>query len=243
MAKDEWQYEPAKDINQSLEESLRDFPREPVMWVYAIRSFAAGCLRLWLRLFHGFDVKGRENLPLEKSFVLIANHTSHWDALSLLSVLPLNKLHRAFPAAAADYFFTSLPRVAISAVFVNALPFQRRIKIQHSMELCRRLLSNPRNVLIIFPEGTRSGTGEINDFKPGIGCLLAGTEIPVIPCYIKGAYASWPRQKVLPRLKPLEVIIGKPRTFSEFNTEKASVHRIAEELRKAVLDLGEISHD
>jgi len=62
---------------------------------------------------------GRENLPAAESFVLVANHSSHLDALCLVSALPLRKLHRVFPAAAADYFFKSLPRIWIAAAVVN----------------------------------------------------------------------------------------------------------------------------
>ena len=53
------------------------------------------------------------------------------------------------------------------------------------------LLQNPGNVLILFPEGTRTTTGAPGRFKPGIGLLLAGTSIPVVPCFLEGAYAAW----------------------------------------------------
>ena len=73
--------------------------------------------------------------------------------------MPLRKLHRVFPAAAQDYFFVSVPQLAIAAVVVNALPFGRQKQIRQSLELCRELLANPGNVLILFPEGTRTVDG------------------------------------------------------------------------------------
>ena len=176
-----WSYQPASDLDQSLVERLRRFPREPDLAVYAARSLAALIIRSWLRLYHRFEVIGAEHLPREGSFMMVANHTSHLDTLCILSALPLRKLHRAFPAAAQDYFFVSMPRLAVAAVVVNALPFGRKGQIRNSLELCRHLLGNPGNVLILFPEGTRTRTGELGEFKPGIGLLAAGAEIPVVP--------------------------------------------------------------
>src|SRR5687767_7788390 len=174
-----WRYQPVLDLDQTLIERLRHFPREPDMLVYALRSAASLAIRAWLLGYHRFEIIGREHLPTEGSFVLVANHSSHLDALCLLSALPLKKLHRAFPAAAADYFFESLPRIWIAAVAINALPFARQVHVRQSLSLCENLLANPGNVLIIFPEGTRSVTGKVGKFKSGIGMLLAGSQVPV----------------------------------------------------------------
>ena len=112
-----WQYESAPDLDQSLVERLRHFPRQPDMLVYGLRSVAAVIIRAWLRCYHRLEIIGRDHLPAEGSFVMVANHSSHLDTLCLLAALPLAKLHRAFPAAAADYFFKactarSLPRLS-----------------------------------------------------------------------------------------------------------------------------------
>src|SRR5687767_11245401 len=106
---DAWQYETAEDLDQPLVERLRRFPRDPDMLVYGTRLAAALALRSWLRVYHRLQVVGRENLCRDRSFVLVANHASHLDALCILSALPLGMLHRVFPAAAKDYFFVGLP--------------------------------------------------------------------------------------------------------------------------------------
>lgn len=232
-----WSYEPASDLDQSLAERLRRFPREPDIAVYAVRSLAALTIRCWLRAYHRFDVRGPENLPKDGSFILVANHASHLDTLCILSALPLRKLHRAFPAAAQDYFFVSVPRLALAAVVVNALPFGRQGNSRNSLELCRRLLENSGNILILFPEGTRTRTGQIGEFKPGIGLLAAGTNIPVVPCHLAGAFEAWPKGKLFPRPRRLRLIVGKPRTYTHLPAGRESSVQISEDLRNAVVSL------
>jgi 1-acyl-sn-glycerol-3-phosphate acyltransferase len=234
-----WTYEPAPDLDQSFVERLKRFPREPDLTVYALRSAAALLLRGWLRLYHRLEITGHEHLPVGRSFVMVANHASHLDTLCMLSALPLRQLHRAFPAAAQDYFFESVPRLAIAAVVVNALPFGRQKNIRHSLDLTRHLLANPGNILILFPEGTRTTTGQLNPFKPGIGLLVAGTDLPVIPCHLDGCFRAWPKGKPLPLPRKLRFRIGAPRSYRDLQPGKDTADRIAADLESAVRHLGE----
>ncbi len=233
-----WRYETFQDLEKSIAERLRGFPREPDMTQYVLRTGAALLLRAWLRAYHRLRIAGIENLPRDDSFVIVANHASHLDAICLQAALPLRMLHRVFPAAAEDYFFVDLPRTAIAAVFVNALPFSRQSHIRQSLDLCRRLLANPGNVLILFPEGTRTTTGEIGEFKPGIGALVGGTRIPVLPCRIVGAHEAWPKGCTLPRPRRVRIRVGAPLAFPEPIGDKDAMRRVAETLRRAVMALG-----
>jgi 1-acyl-sn-glycerol-3-phosphate acyltransferase len=120
---------------------------------------------------------------------------------------------------------------------VNALPFARQVQIRQSLDLCAGLLSNPGNVLILFPEGTRSANGELNPFKPGIGLLLAARDVPVLPCYLAGAFRAWPRNRLMPRPAKLTLVIGSPRSYERMPAGKESACAVAAELRAAVEEL------
>lgn len=233
----EWHYDTANDLDRGIVERLRRFPRQPNILVYGLRSIAALAIRAWLRVYHRMEVIGQEHLPAEGSYVMIANHTSHLDTVALLSAIPLAKLHRAFPAAAADYFFTSIPRLAIATVIVNALPFDRQMHSNQSLALCKELLATPGNILVLFPEGTRSTTGEIGEFKRGIGLLLAGTAVPVLPCHTCGAFEAWPKGKMLPRPSRLRLMIGAPRTYADLQPGKSAALHVCQDLRQAVMEL------
>jgi 1-acyl-sn-glycerol-3-phosphate acyltransferase len=236
----DWHYEPASDLDQPIMERLRRFPREPDILHYGIRSLAACVIRGWLRFYHRFQIVGSENLPKAGPYVLVANHSSHLDALCLLSALRISQLHRAFPAAAADYFFVSLPRLAVSVFVINALPFHRELHIRQSLSLCRELLMN-NNMLILFPEGTRSTDGQMSPFKPGIGRLLANTPFPVIPCYLNGTARGLPKGAWMPRPAKIRMIVGKPRTYMTAGQDKEAVLHICSDLYDAVSELSELA--
>ncbi len=234
----EWEYHPPPDIDATMTESLQNFPREPQMLIYSIRSLAAILLRGWMRLYHRLQIDGQEHLPDRGSYVLVCNHTSHLDTLCLLSSVPLKKIHRTFPAAAADYFFSSLPRSAVSAILINALPFDRKVKGAESLTVCSKLLDNEGNVLIIFPEGTRTTSGEMGRFRSGIGRLVVGTDLAVLPCHLAGGVNAWPKGKIFPRPRKLHLRIGETQSYGHLEKDARSVKVICEDLRERVADLG-----
>ena len=234
-----WQYAPSSEADHALLERLRNFPGEPDMLVYGLRSIVALIIRALLRTYCRFEIIGEEYLRSNRSFVLVANHSSHLDTVCLLAGLPLRRLHRAFPAAAADYFFQSMPRTWIATVVVNALPFARQNHVRQSLTICSQLLSNAGNVLIIFPEGTRSRTGELQEFKPGIGALVAGRDVAVLPCYLDGAFRAWPKGSRWPRPRKVRLIIGAPRNYLGITPDKGASSAIAEELHDAIARLAQ----
>ena len=234
----EWEYHVPPDIDETMSEHLRNFPRQPYMLMYAIRSLAALLLRVWMRAYHRLRIEGRENMPGTGSFILVCNHTSHLDTLSMLCSVPLKRLHRTFPAAAADYFFSSQPRSAVSAILINALPFDRELNGAESLTVCSELLNNDGNVLIIFPEGTRTTTGELGRFRSGIGRLLVGTDLPVLPCHLDGGLRAWPKGKMIPRPFSLRLRIGAPRSYGDLEKTSESVRLICQELQDCVAELG-----
>jgi 1-acyl-sn-glycerol-3-phosphate acyltransferase len=232
-----WLYDSVRDVDQAPVDRLRQFPREPDMLIYGLRSLGALIIRGLLHIYNHFEIIGHQNLRTNRSLVIVANHCSHIDTLCLLAALPLRKLHRAFPAAASDYFFQSVPRLWAAAILVNALPFARQARVRQSLSLCRELLAHPGTILIIFPEGTRSTTGEVGEFKSGIGTLVAGRDVAVAPCFIDGSFQAWPKGKRFPRPQKVRLVVGTPRNYCNRGTDKIEICAIAAELRDAVNEL------
>jgi 1-acyl-sn-glycerol-3-phosphate acyltransferase len=233
----QWHRDSALDLNQGPTNRLRQFPRQPDTLICLSRSVCALIIRGLLRIYNHFEITGHQNLRTNRSLVIVANHCSHIDTLCLLAALPLRKLHRAFPAAASDYFFQSVPRLWAAAILVNALPFARQTRVRQSLSLCRGLIANPGTILIIFPEGTRSTTGEVGEFKSGIGALVAGRDVAVAPCFIDGSFQAWPKGKRFPRPRKVRLVVGTPRNYRDRGTDKIDICAISAELRDAVNQL------
>ena len=194
-------------------------------------------MRAWLRTYHRLHIAGRENLPADGSFVMISNHSSHLDGLCMLAALPLERLDRAYPAAADDYFFVSVPRIAASAILINAMPFGRRDRLRQSIDTARRLLRQRGNVLILFPEGTRSASGEMGEFRPGVGSVVAGLDVPVVPCAIRGAHDAMPKHAIIPWPRKICLTIGRPRNYAAAGRGKDAARHVSRELHEAVREL------
>src|SRR5262245_39998241 len=113
------------DIGQVRPESPRECWAEAGMLVRGVRSAAAMLIRGWLRVYDRMTIVGRENLPTDRSCILVANHASHLDTLCLLSALPIRQLHRTFPLAAADYFCVGPLRAFFAKLVINVMPFHR----------------------------------------------------------------------------------------------------------------------
>lgn len=218
--------------------SLERFPRPHGLGVSALRSAIQLMTRVLLRTYNRLEIVGQENLPLDRSFIMVCNHSSHLDAMCLLASLPLTRVHRAFPVAAADYFFATPLRGILSVIAVNGLPIDRHHG-RDGLEMCRELLNSPGQVLIIFPEGTRTCSGAIGRFRSGVARLAAGTDTPVIPCHLSGAFDAWPKGRDLPRPLPVHLRIGRPRTFADVDpADHAAVSHVSSQLRDDVVALG-----
>lgn len=235
-----WRYRPARDHGLPAAERLRSARREAGLVEWALARAAGAMLRGYLRLWHRLRIAGRENLPQEPPFVMVANHTSHLDALVLAAALPSRLRRRALPLAAADHFFETTRRAAATALLLDALPLsRRRAGVQEIDELRARLVEEGC-IYILFPEGTRARDGRLAPFKPGIGRLVAGSDVPVVPCRIEGAFAAWPAERRRPLPRPVAVRIGEALGFGTTPADPDGCRSVAEALREAVSRLAPI---
>jgi len=180
-------------------------------------------------------VLGREHLDgLSRPFVVVSNHTSHLDTPLIYGALP-RKLSRYVAAgAAADYFFDVWWRKGLTALFFNAFPVDRT-GLRGRRGLATDLL-DAGVPLLLFPEGTRSRTGEMGSFKPGAAALCISRDVPCLPVAIVGASEAMPYGKnwPVPGRPPVYLTFGEPMVAEDGESVAQFSARIAKEVHGLV---------
>jgi long-chain acyl-CoA synthetase len=166
--------------------------------------------------------------------IFVANHTSHLDTPMLLRALPRAWAERVAVAAAADYFFANRLRGAAVGLLLNAFPFSRAGASGPTLDHCADLLDGGWS-LLLYPEGTRTRTGQIGPFREGVGLLAVELGVPVVPMRVDGLYNVLPKGRILPHRGPVTVWIGRPLHVAEPGT---SYDRAAAQIEEAVRALG-----
>ena len=236
---DAWKYQPARDLNLSPAQRWRSVWREDGLVETAVHAAWWSAVSLYLGTAHRLRVEGREHLPHRPPFVIAANHSSHLDALVLAAALPARLRRSVLPVAAGDYFFEAPAMAAFAALCLNALPLWRKRAGRHAMQDLRKRLLEDRCACILFPEGTRSRTGEVGEFKAGLGMIVAASDVPVVPCHVAGAHDAWPPARHRPRPRPVSVRIGRPLRFADAPNDRDGWERVARDAEAAVRRLSE----
>jgi len=205
-------------------EEIPDWPRST-----AARAIRNASLATWIlplgRLFMRTRVTGLEHLKeLEPPVIFAANHQSHLDAPAILSALPFRWRSRVAIAASKEFFaphfhpekyglgrrLSSGLSYFLASLFFHAFPLpQREAGAMGALQHAGRLLSDGWCVLI-FPEGERSGTGEILPFQPGIGMMASRLAVPVIPVRLEGLDRILHKSWKMARPGRASVRFGKP---------------------------------
>jgi 1-acyl-sn-glycerol-3-phosphate acyltransferase len=235
---DQWKLKPAADLELTPTQRWRAYQRESGLVSTVARACWWSLLKSSFKLLHRLEVHGREHIPRQPSFVLVANHASHLDALVLGAALPLRLRDQLFPLAAGDVFFEVPALAAFSAAVLNALPVWRKNCGAHAIkDLRQRLLAEP-SIYILFPEGGRCRDGRMVPFKPGVGMMMAGTPVPAVPCHLSGTFEAFPPDARLPRFKKIRVHIGPPRVFADVPNKRDGWNEVAAVLERDVAALG-----
>lgn len=176
-----------------------------LVWSFFLKDLAFG---LYIRL----NVTGTSFSELRRThpkLLIISNHTSHLDATSIAAAIPRRYWLDLYIAAAKDYFFTNPLFTFFSKHCLGAIPIDRKDRRGEAINLIIRLLNDlPRIWLIIFPEGTRSKDGKIQEFKRGISIFAERTQTPILFIYLNGNAELWPKGKLLPRPGKLDIHVG-----------------------------------
>jgi long-chain acyl-CoA synthetase len=163
---------------------------------------------LYGRVFD-IEVEGRANVPSNAAFLVAANHSSHLD-VGLVKIALGEEGKKLASLAARDYFFDNPWKRAWFGNFTNLVPIERRGSLKESLQTAVRTLEYGYH-LLIFPEGTRSPDGVLQEFKPAIAYLSFAAGADILPVYLEGTHEAMPKGAFLPdprKRRKLVVRIG-----------------------------------
>ena len=150
--------------------------------------------------------------------------------------------------AAADYFFDTKYKRAVMENFTNLVPIERTGSLRQSLRHARSFLDRGYNALI-FPEGTRSVTGIMADFKPVIGYLSLHAKVGILPMYLDGTYEAMPKGTTILKSRDISARIGRFLSYEELEEmtqglARAEAYRlIAAFVRHEVVNLRDRTRD
>ena len=202
-----------------------------------LRIVLYGLDRTILRTCFGLRVSGLEHLPASGPFIVAPNHASYLDAPAIAASLPLRRLSKFYWAGDRLLLFSSLLRRWLSRA-LQIFPVDGNHPGEALTAAARVLALG--NTVVWFAEGWRSPDGNVQRFLPGVGELLGTNRTQVVPVYIGGTFAAWPRTRRLPRCRPISITFGSPLSAEELRTIGAGDYddeRIANGLCQYVLSL------
>jgi 1-acyl-sn-glycerol-3-phosphate acyltransferase len=193
-------------------------------WKNLIRACAVPYFRI--------RYSGLKNIPREGGVLAVSNHQSHLDPPLVGSGCPrrMNYLAREtlfHPAVFGRFIYS-----------VGAIPLDREgVGLSGIKESLKRLKRG--EMLLVFPEGTRTPDGEIHRFKPGFTTLAVRSKAAILPIAIEGAYRAWPKKTRFPRPRSVAVHFGPPILPTEYEAidERALVKLVESRVRECQAEL------
>ena len=158
--------------------------------------------RLFFKFYLKITIKGGDFNSLISEYpklLVVSNHSSHLDAISIASSIPLSHWKHLYTTVAKDYFFSNIFIRFFAKHCLRAVPIDRSYGIRESLMLCTKLIEELSKIwLVVFPEGTRSQDGKLQPFKRGITLLAEKTKSPILFLFLEGTFDLWPKGRIFP---------------------------------------------
>jgi len=175
------------------------------------------------------EARGLENVRPDQPAVYMSNHQSNFDVAAIVETLPV------------DWRFVAKRELVLIPIFGWALALGGHVIIDRSKreEAVRSLRRAAERIragtnVIIFPEGTRSETGELREFKSGGFHLAMQAGVPIIPVSVSGSREITPKRSLKIRGGRIRVVYGKPIPTADVATEDRE--RLKAEVRRAIAE-------
>ena len=193
-------------------------------FVHKVQQFWS-CSFFWL-MFLPVSVDGVEHIQKGQSYVFVSNHQSMFDVWLIYGWLPVI-FKWLMKAELRKVPFVGTGCKAAGHIFVERRNAKAAMESLHEVE--KQLVNGVSTV--IFPEGTRSTTGETGRFKRGAFQIALDLGLPVIPLSLDGCFEVLPKGKPFVHRHPVHMYIGEPIDLKQFDDPNEAI----EAVRNAVI--------
>jgi long-chain acyl-CoA synthetase len=229
-------------------ETARDRKEDaPIVLPEPLREVGKAFVGKLQDLFYGEVMKprvfGRAYIPYNRSTIVVANHASHLD-MGLVRHALGTYGEGIVSLAAQDYFFESGIKRAFFENLTNLKAIDRKASLRQAIRQASEVIEQGKTVLL-FPEGTRSSSGEVQEFKPLVGHLALVHGVDILPVFLGGTHAAMPKGAPVPLKRELLARIGPPLVASDLRrltqglAPADAAREVARIARSAVLALSE----
>jgi len=172
-----------------------------VPWLYRLSRVLTTA---WFKWKFPFTTSGLENIPDSGGLIIASNHASYLDPPVLAAPIK----NREVRFMARDTLFKN-PVASFIFYRIGVVPLSREKGDVAAIKTAIQLLKSGQCVGL-YPEGTRTLDGNIQEPKGGIGFLIAKADVPVVPVYIRGTFEAFPKGAGKIKSHPIHVSYGKP---------------------------------
>jgi 1-acyl-sn-glycerol-3-phosphate acyltransferase len=188
------------------------------------RRLVVAVLRAYFALWHGLEVRGRENLPPSGPLLAVANHASLLDPAALMAI---NPYPRALMFAKASIF--EVPFIGWCVRRFGALPVERHGRDLASLRAALAALQ-AGEIVAVTAEGRRTRSGRLQAINPVLARLAVVANVPILPVGIGGSYAALPPGARLPRRRKIVIRFGKTFCLARDTSRADAQRRIQAEI-------------
>jgi len=207
--------------------------------VYPIAKLTiASFIKLFIK-----EINGRDNVIRNSPFIVACNHASFFDDLAVPSVIiPMlnKKIHFYVHMRYFNNYFLRKFLEWGGSISVDPTKGKRYKEINKNAFQTASKHLKKNEIVGIFPEGTRSINGKLQQPKTGIARLAIAAKVPVLPMGIIGSHKILPKGKFLLRLRRCKINIGEPIYFKEYYNKKMNkkiLEKITNDIMKEIARL------
>ena len=203
------------------------------------------CYMSLSRVIWKFNVTGKENIPTSGNYILCPNHQSHLDGLWVWAAIGEDNINidKICCLAKKEHLNNELSKGWFR--MLGGIPVDRSGNSAPAMKRALECLQDNYNILI-HPEGTRTKTGTLGEFRNGASKLAIDSGIKIIPVYIDGAFEIYPSNRLLPKFfnfknmkrQVINITFGTP-----IDPISKSKEEVTDEIRKSILEMEKNIHD